>query len=58
MARTSPLTWVKVSSWRGASSTAGFGAVTLGRGKEKQGPGRDATGRLGACLGQTSARNA
>lgn len=58
MVRTSALTRVNVSSWRGASSTAGFGAVMLGNGQEEQGLGRDAAGRPGACLGQTSARNA
>lgn len=53
MVRTSALTWVNVPSQHDALSIAGFSTVIGGNGKEEQGPGKDAAGRMGACLGQT-----
>lgn len=57
LARANMLTRVNLSSRRGASSTAGFGAVMLGNGKKSRVQAGGAAGRLRACLGQISARN-
>lgn len=57
MRRMSTVTQANIPSWSGTLSTAGFG-TPVGNGKEEQCPGRDAPGKLGACLGQNSAGNA